>query len=144
MYWSPATGAKAVVGAIGARWAAQGWETGPLGYPVSDETCGLRGGGCFQQFQGGSVHFTPATGAQATWGAIRDRWAAQGWETGLLGYPVSGEICGLRGGGCFQQFQGGSVLLVAGHRRAGDVGCDPRPVGGARLGDRAAGLPGVR
>jgi uncharacterized protein with LGFP repeats len=37
IYWSAATGAYAVHGAIGAAWVAQGSEAGPLGYPTSDE-----------------------------------------------------------------------------------------------------------
>ena len=109
IHFSPASGAWSTMGAVGARWGALGWETGALGYPTSDERCGLRGGGCYQSFQGGTVHWSPASGAQASWGAILHRWGMHGWETGRLGYPVSGEICGLRGGGCYQLFQGGSV-----------------------------------
>jgi uncharacterized protein with LGFP repeats len=37
IFWSPTTGAHAVYGAIREAWANQGWERGPLGYPVSDE-----------------------------------------------------------------------------------------------------------
>jgi uncharacterized protein with LGFP repeats len=98
-----------VLGGIRTRWAAQGWERGGLGYPVSDERCGLSGGGCFQRFQGGSVYWAPGLGAHAVRGALRDRWGALAWERGRLGYPVAGEVCGLRDGGCFQPFQGGAV-----------------------------------
>jgi len=31
IYWTPATGAHAVYGAIRAAWAARGWERGPVG-----------------------------------------------------------------------------------------------------------------
>ncbi|WCI09163.1 hypothetical protein PJ267_04770 [Arthrobacter sp. OVS8] len=37
IYWSPATGAHAVQGAIRAKWASLGWERGRLGYPLTDE-----------------------------------------------------------------------------------------------------------
>ncbi|MGO4859079.1 LGFP repeat-containing protein, partial [Arthrobacter sp. 2MCAF14] len=37
IYWSPATGAHEVQGAIRAKWAALGWEQGRLGYPLTDE-----------------------------------------------------------------------------------------------------------
>jgi beta-lactamase class A len=37
IYWTVATGAHEVHGAIQVQWAALGWENGPLGYPVSDE-----------------------------------------------------------------------------------------------------------
>ncbi|WP_051515784.1 hypothetical protein [Candidatus Blastococcus massiliensis] len=109
VYWSPASGAHVVLGAIGQRWAQQGRELGGLGYPVGGEVCGLRGGGCFQAFQGGSVYWSPASGAHVVLGAIGQRWAQQGWELGGLGYPVGNEVCGLRDGGCFQPFQGGAV-----------------------------------
>ncbi|MGY1747096.1 hypothetical protein ACI781_16390 [Blastococcus sp. SYSU D00695] len=114
VYWSPAAGARVVSGPVRDRWAAQGWEGGGLGYPVTDTLCGLRDGGCFQHFQGGSVYWSPAAGARVVSGPVRDRWAAQGWEGGGLGYPVTDTVCGLRGGGCFQHFQGGSVYSSPG------------------------------
>ena len=103
------TTAFVVKGAIRDRWAAGGWETGQLGYPLTDERCGLTGGGCYQRFVGGSVYWSPATGARAVRGAIRARWGSLGWERGSLGYPLSEEICGLRNGGCFQVYQRGSL-----------------------------------
>jgi uncharacterized protein with LGFP repeats len=109
--WSPATGAYITLGAIRQAWAGQGYETGTLGYPTSNEICGLRNGGCFQNYQGGSIMFSPATGAHVTLGAIRQAWAAQGYESGSLGYPTSNEVCGLRNGGCFQNYQGGSIMF---------------------------------
>ncbi|MGY1741426.1 MULTISPECIES: LGFP repeat-containing protein, partial [unclassified Blastococcus] len=96
-------------GAIRDAWGRTGWEFGRLGYPTTDENCGLRGGGCWQGFQGGVVHWSPASGAHATFGAIRDAWGRTGWEFGRLGYPTTDENCGLRGGGCWQGFQGGVV-----------------------------------
>ncbi len=114
VYWSPATGARLVAPVIRDRWAGQGWEGGGLGYPVTDTVCGLRDGGCFQHFRGGSVYWSPATGARLVSGAVRDRWAALGWEGGGLGYPVTDTVCGLRDGGCFQHFRGGSVYWSPG------------------------------
>ena len=37
IYWSPSTGAHEVHGLIRDLWAGQGWERGPLGYPLTDE-----------------------------------------------------------------------------------------------------------
>ncbi|QXG77177.1 hypothetical protein KUM42_06575 [Modestobacter sp. L9-4] len=109
-YWSPASGAWSVRGLIKDAWAASGWEGGALGYPLSDESCGLVGDGCWSRFQKGSIYYAPATGTQTVLdGPVSDRWAAQGRENGALGYPVSGTMCGLAGGGCWQVFQGGSV-----------------------------------
>ncbi|WP_346620024.1 reprolysin-like metallopeptidase [Blastococcus montanus] len=109
IYWTPFAGARAVDGDIRARWGALGWELGRYGFPVTDARCGLRDGGCLQHFQGGSIYWTPFAGARAVDGDIRARWGALGWELGYFGYPVTDARCGLRGGGCLQQFQGGSI-----------------------------------
>ncbi|QXG74425.1 choice-of-anchor D domain-containing protein [Modestobacter sp. L9-4] len=94
IYWTPATGAHSVQGAIRDRWAAQGWERGPLGYPVTDEQGAPDRVGRMNHFSGvggASIYWTPATGAHSVQGEIRKRWAAQGWERGPLGYPVTDE-----------------------------------------------------
>lgn len=108
--WSPATSARTSVGGIRATWAAAGAEGGRLGYPTSNEACGLRNGGCYQMFQGGAIIWSPATGSRLSIGGIRTAWAAAGLENGRLGYPTSNEVCGLRNGGCQQLFQGGAIL----------------------------------
>ncbi|OYO19441.1 hypothetical protein CGZ93_13915 [Enemella dayhoffiae] len=112
IYWSPATGAGVVLGAIQGAYAAQGWETG-IGYPLGNEACGLRDGGCLQHFQYGSIYYSPATGAQVVKGAIKDAWASQGWETGRLGYPTTGEQCNAAGNDCVQYYQGGRITWNA-------------------------------
>ena len=109
VFWSAATGSHGVSGPIGELYVSAGGPAGGLGYPTTDEYCGLRGGGCYQLFQGGSIYWPPATGAHRVFGAIRDTWARHGLENGGLGYPITGENCGLRGGGCYQLFQGGSI-----------------------------------
>ena len=108
IYWSPDSGAAFVRGSILQRWAGLGWERGFLGYPISDEFCGLRDGGCGQHYQRGSIYWSAA----GTWdvrGAIRDIWARNGWERGISGYPASEEFCGLRDGGCGQRYQNGAI-----------------------------------
>ena len=109
VYWSPATGARAVAAPAGDGWARQGWEGGPLGWPVTDTVCGLRDGGCYQHFQGGTVMYSPASGSWAVTGTSRDIWFRVGSESGGLGYPTAAAVCGLRDNGCFQRYQGGSV-----------------------------------
>ena len=109
IYWTPGTGAQPVLGEIRSRWAALGWERSPLGYPVSDEFCGLVSGGCFQAYQGGSMYWSPATGAQFVTGPVRDAWGVTGWESGWLGYPVTDQVCGLRNGGCTNHFEHGTI-----------------------------------
>ncbi|MCZ2829773.1 S8 family serine peptidase [Modestobacter sp. VKM Ac-2986] len=110
VYRSNATAARVVLdGAVRDRWGATGWENGVLGYPTAEQVCGLPAGGCFQHFQGGSVYVSSGSPATVVTGVLRDRWGASGWERGPLGYPTAAQVCGLRAGGCFQQFQGGSV-----------------------------------
>jgi len=109
IYWSPATGAHPVRGAIGGLWGTQNWEKGWLGYPTSDELCGLAQGGCAQNFQGASLYYTPATGVLPVGSPIYAGFAAQGYENGVFGYPVGWQTCGLVNGGCYQAFQGGTV-----------------------------------
>ncbi|WP_371706597.1 GH25 family lysozyme [Pseudarthrobacter sp. NIBRBAC000502771] len=113
--WSNASGAHAMsFGPVRDAWIASGFENGILGYPTSEQVCGLRNGGCFQNFVNGTVMYSPATGAQTMSSApIRDKWATTGFEGGSLGYPTSGAICGLRNGGCFQNFEKGTTMWSA-------------------------------
>ncbi|OUM39799.1 D-alanyl-D-alanine carboxypeptidase family protein [Arthrobacter sedimenti] len=108
--WSPATGAQPSWGAIRQTWRLFGFENGGLGYPTGPEVCGIRDNGCYQNFQGGAIVWSPATGARATGGSIRGAWARTGYEAGGLGYPTTNEVCGLRGGGCYQNYQGGAII----------------------------------
>lgn len=128
--WSLATDAHFLRGSILEQYAANQYEAGHLGYPTSDEQCWIRGG-CFQTFTGGSIYWSPATGAHFVKGAIRDRWGSLGWESlrtpagppqGIteiwrarwghdLGYPTSGEFCGLIRRGCFQNFERGRIYF---------------------------------
>ena len=109
VYWTPWTGAHEIHGAIRARWSGLGWETSFLGYPLTNETTTPDTIGRFNHFQGGSVYWSPATGAWEVHGGIRAKWAALGWERGFLRYPVTDETRTPDGYGRFNHFQGGSV-----------------------------------
>jgi uncharacterized protein with LGFP repeats/L,D-peptidoglycan transpeptidase YkuD (ErfK/YbiS/YcfS/YnhG family) len=121
--WSPGTGAQPVWGAIWGRWVGLGSENSGLGYPTTREVCGLTNSGCFQNFQRGSMMWSPATGAQPTWGAIRTRWAELGFENSWLGYPTGREVCGLSGNGCSQDFERATIFW--------SPGSGAQPTGGA-------------
>lgn len=97
IYYTPELGAFEVHGAIRDKWASFGWEQGFLGFPTTDETTTPDGVGRFTHFEGGSVYWTPSTGAWEVHGDIRGRWAALGWERSFLGYPVSDEHDGPNG-----------------------------------------------
>ncbi len=92
IYWTPATGAWSIHGAILDKWASMGWETSVVGYPVTDETGTPDGIGRFNHFSNdGSIYWTPDTGAWSIHGAIYDKWATMGWETSVVGYPMTDE-----------------------------------------------------
>jgi uncharacterized protein YkwD len=107
--YSSGAGTHAVAGAVRDAWAAQGWESGTLGYPASERFGGLSAGGSGQRFTGGSIYSSPAGGTHAVPAAVRDAWGARGWETGALGYPVSAARA--VPGGVQQDFQGGTVTV---------------------------------
>ena len=117
IYWTPNTGAHGVYGLIRDRWAALGWERGPLGYPATDENDTPDGNGRYNHFAGsggGSVYYTAKTGAHALVGDIRKRWADLGWERSKLGYPSSDEYA--ISGGRRNDFVGGSISWASSNR----------------------------
>jgi uncharacterized protein with LGFP repeats len=96
--WSAATGAHAVIGAIGQEYAATASEVDAygnsvqkiLGLPIGDETNvpGLAGAR-MQTFQGGTIYWSAQTGAHALYGAIA-AYGSQG-PVSVLGLPTSDE-----------------------------------------------------
>ncbi|MGY1715091.1 N-acetylmuramoyl-L-alanine amidase [Geodermatophilus sp. SYSU D01106] len=109
VYWSQATGARVLAGPVLEAWGRTGWENGRLGLPTTDVTEISGGAGRFAHFQGGSVYWSQATGAHTIGGAVRDRWAASGWENGPMGYPVSDWTTTPNGAAQYVHFQRGSV-----------------------------------
>jgi uncharacterized protein with LGFP repeats/L,D-peptidoglycan transpeptidase YkuD (ErfK/YbiS/YcfS/YnhG family) len=108
--WSPSTGAQILGGAIGTKyWAIGGPRTG-LGYPVAKSVGGLAAGGYAQDYQGGTILWSPASGAHPVTGEIRSTWVNMGGQDSFLGYPTTDETAGLAGGGARQKFQGGAVI----------------------------------
>ena len=104
--WSAATGARAVYGMIGQRYAALGGPDSALGLPTTDET-GVKGGRA-STFQGGQVLWSGPTGAHAVYGDIAKRYTALGGPDSALGLPTTDET-GVKGGRA-NTFQGGQVL----------------------------------
>jgi hypothetical protein len=114
IYWSPKTGAHEIHGAIRTKWAALGWEKGPLGYPTTDEKITPDRVGRYTHFSGSggaSIYWSPKTGAHEIHGAIRTKWASLGWEKGRLGYPVTDEYS--VPGGRESDFRGGRLVWTA-------------------------------
>ncbi|WP_432541952.1 Ltp family lipoprotein [Kineococcus sp. SYSU DK002] len=106
LYWSPTTGPHSVSGDFQRFYAAQGYENGFLGYPLTQEVR-IRNGGVYQNFQGGTLYWSPTTGPHSVSGSFRDLYGSRGYENGVFGYPTSQEVP-IRAGGVFQNFQGGT------------------------------------
>lgn len=113
-YWHPAVdngNAHQIGGAIRAKWGENRWERGPLGFPTSDE---LQARGVFNavtgamnNFQGGTIYWSPSTGAWPVWGQILVKWSDAKRESGRYGYPIGPEV---RNGDSFsQKFQRGTI-----------------------------------
>lgn len=111
-----------VHGAIRDRYALLGGAEGWLGYPRNDETATPDGKGRFNHFERGSIYWSPTTGAHEVHGAIRDEWAAMGFERSRLGYPTTDELPAP--GGRISHFEFGSIAWTAG---SGAVATDISP-----------------
>jgi uncharacterized protein with LGFP repeats len=103
IYWRPETGPHEIYGAIRDSWAALGWETSALGYPLDHEQPAFDGIGRRQGFQGGVMSWRPETGAHVVWGLIGNRWNEIGSER--FGYPICDELPTPDGRGRFNHFR---------------------------------------
>ena len=93
-----------VHGEIYRKWISLGGTA--FGIPETDETTAPDGIGRFNHFSGGgSIYWTPQTGAYEVHGAIRVKWAEYGWER--LGYPVTDETATPDGVGRYNHFTNG-------------------------------------
>ncbi|CAH0124695.1 alpha/beta hydrolase-fold protein [Rhodococcoides fascians] len=109
VYFTPQTGAHVVKGAVLDEWAAQGYEGGPLGYPVLDEVATPNKPGSVQGFEIGAIYTSPDAGVHSVQGMILGKYGELGWESGPLGFPKSNEIGPIRDGGRFNQFETGNI-----------------------------------
>jgi len=112
IYWSPATNATGIYGAILARYIQLGASTS-VGIPIADEHDVAGVAGARQSdFQIGSIYWSAGTGAWEAYGAIASDWYSLGGPAGGLGLPVSGEIAA--GSGRESDFQYGRIYWSAG------------------------------
>ncbi|ATB27278.1 N-acetylmuramoyl-L-alanine amidase [Melittangium boletus] len=103
-------GGCSVGGAILTRYNQLGGAGGILGPCTTNELKTPDGVGRFNHFQKGSIYWTPETGAWEVHGLIRAKWEALGWETGVLGYPTTGEMATPDGVGRFNHFKKDGTL----------------------------------
>ncbi|MGY1706294.1 N-acetylmuramoyl-L-alanine amidase [Geodermatophilus sp. SYSU D00697] len=111
VYWSAATGARAVVGSIHDTWLGTGGLAGPLGYPTTSDTPAP--GGAYVRFQGGDVYWSPSTGTRVVRNGILAAYRASGGPTGPLGYPTTSNTATADKGGSYVRFEHGGVYWSA-------------------------------
>ncbi|MGA9493653.1 MAG: hypothetical protein WBV80_25875 [Mycobacterium sp.] len=78
---------------INMAWRAAGGAAGPLGAKLGDQTPAATGG-LVQNFNGGKVFFSPATGANAVETDILSKYEGVGGPGGDLGFPIANEADG--------------------------------------------------
>lgn len=114
IYWSPRTGAYLTRGGIGKTWREYGAESGELGYPISDHSPGFDspqfdGKVFFQDFENGTIFWTPLAAPSIVLKPIADKWLEMGGFS-FFGYPtVKGMSKKLVDGGLSHEFQGRTV-----------------------------------
>lgn len=91
-----------------ARHQQLGGDNGFLGQPTTEVQLCPDQSGLYQHFQGGSLYWHGGH-LHEIHGAIRDKWAALGWERSLLGYPATDEMATPDGAGRYNHFQYGSI-----------------------------------
>ncbi len=111
MYWSQATGAHAMNGAILSKYLASGGHL-TLGLPTTDETAG-KDGGRYNLLSGNrGVYWHPNAGTHTVVGAIHTRYRGLGAEA-YLGYPTTDEGDTASKTGRYNHFQRGTILWSA-------------------------------
>jgi uncharacterized protein with LGFP repeats len=113
VYWSAATNAQLVWGAVRSIWLASGGPSGPLGYPTAGETDTPNRNGRMQSFEHGTVYWSAATGARIVRGDIATAYDAASGPTGVLGLPKTEAVATADGAGRVQYFQGGAIYWSA-------------------------------
>ncbi|MFH8250734.1 LGFP repeat-containing protein [Microbacterium sp. B2969] len=117
VYWSPRTGAAAVIEPFRAFYFGYGGATGRLGWPNSQSAAiPGRPGGAGQSFLYGSVYKSDTTGIHSVIGVLRDLYFGFGGATGSLGWPTSESRTVTTNGsggttsGLVQDFEAGQAL----------------------------------
>ncbi len=116
IYWNPKVNngtAAGVGGDISKTWLKAGGANGKLGYPLMSETqiAGPTAGtvaGAYNDFEHGSIYWSPQFGAHVVDGKIRDQFIQQGGAN-TLGYPTT-DVYPVPGG-IAQTFTKGTVTI---------------------------------
>lgn len=117
MYYTPKYGSKMVYGSIFNKWGELKYEEGPLGYPITDELVAPDEKGRYNEFETGTIYWSPKTGAFEVHGLIRDAFKdAGGLE--VVGYPTTDEREVPTKTGLYNHFEKGSIYWKKGQKKA--------------------------
>ena len=93
-------------------WSNYGRQNGELGYPILDKRCDdMTPGVCRQEFQGGWIVSSAATGNRVVPSDIQAVWSNWGRDFGAMGLPLFDRGCDAAK--CVQQFQSAWVVKNA-------------------------------
>lgn len=111
VYYSKKTGAHFIKsGTFNNAYKAVKYEKGSLGYPTSEiKKFKYRSGGTYQNFEKGMITYSKQTGAKVMTTTMLNKWKSLGWERSTAKLPTKAMKCGLKNGGCYQQFEGGKL-----------------------------------
>jgi uncharacterized protein with LGFP repeats len=109
IYWSAATGAHVVQGALLTKYKALGATSSLLGYPTTDQGTSPDHVGLYNHFAKGAIYWSPTYGAHDVVGALQTKWAASGWELGSLGYPTTDSVMSADHVGMYNRFAKGAI-----------------------------------
>ncbi len=110
VYWSSVAGGRIVSSSIFAEYQRWGGPSGDLGWPMTDQACGLPRGGCHQVFQNGEIFWSATGGTWAVRGGVKQSFDALGGVGGTIGYPTGPEqYRTVNGIGWVQGFEGGAI-----------------------------------
>jgi uncharacterized protein with LGFP repeats len=113
--YTSSAGSFGVSGAVLTEYAAQGGPAGPLGWPRKAAFVRKSpNGGTIQGFQKGTVYVSSA-GTAAVLAPVYAKFVSSGYELGTLGWPTGdARRSTAAGGGTWQPFQGGRVVVAGG------------------------------
>ncbi|MGQ0506306.1 MAG: M12 family metallopeptidase [Myxococcaceae bacterium] len=104
-----------VIGSILAKYNEFNGANGFLGNCLTDELPASSNGGRYNHFTGGSIFWTPNTGAHVVWSNLRQKWARLGWERSWLGFPTSDPTNTSDKKAQYITFEKGSLVQVLGN-----------------------------
>ncbi|MBR3233478.1 hypothetical protein IKG12_01275 [Candidatus Saccharibacteria bacterium] len=91
-------------------WHDQGFESGELGFPISNIASNYITGIYWQNYTGGVIVGNDQYGYYESRGGIRNAWAEQGFEGGSFGFPTSNIMKNDDTGIYWQNYTGGVIV----------------------------------